>query len=404
MNLICLDDDPRMEPALRRFAVRLGHAVRFHTAAASFKTDVQARPPDLIVLDLELGQENGIDIIHWLAQAQTRAPLILLSGHGDDLLDTARRIARASGIEVLGVVSKGRIVRDLPPLLARGRCESAPAVPVPVPVPTPTQAAGAQLLTVGDLARCIREDRIEPYFQPIVEPGDGRLRGAEVLARLRLPSGRVLGPAAFIPLAESAGLLMALSESLFAGVLRLKPQLMPLKLGFLSVNLSAAALDHDRAIALVRGLLAGLQDCCRLAVEMTETAAMADSPPARDLTARISLLGASLSMDDFGTGYSSIRALTELPFDTLKIDLSFVSEMFDSAKAQTVLRAIVTLGHSLGLKVVAEGVETEAQRRFLIETGADLAQGFLFGRPMDIAALTRAYGPAVVAAPAALPA
>jgi len=142
MNLICLDDDPRMEPALRRFAVRLGHAVRFHTAAASFKTDVQARPPDLIVLDLELGQENGIDIIHWLAQAQTRAPLILLSGHGDDLLDTARRIARASGIEVLGVVSKGRIVRDLPPLLARGRCESAPAVPVPVPVPTPTRPPG----------------------------------------------------------------------------------------------------------------------------------------------------------------------------------------------------------------------------------------------------------------------
>ena len=396
MNLICLDDDPRMEPTLRRFAVRLGHVLRFYTAVASFKTQVQAQPPDLIVLDLELGQENGIDVIHWLAQAQTPTPLILLSGHGDDLLDTARRIAQASGIEVLGTVSKGRIVRDLPPLLERGRGEAPP--------PVPAQAGTAQVLTVGDLARFIREDRIEPYFQPIVEPGDGRLRGAEVLARLRLPSGRVLGPAAFIPLAESAGLLIALSESLFAGILRLKPQLVPLKLGFLSVNLSAAALDHDRAVALVRGLLVGLQDCCRLAVEMTETAAMADSPPARDLTARISLLGASLSMDDFGTGYSSIRALTELPFDTLKIDLSFVSEMFDSAKAQTVLRAIVTLGHSLGLKVVAEGVETEAQRRFLIETGADLAQGFLFGRPMDIAALTRAYRPAAVEVRVELPA
>ena len=81
-----------------------------------------------------------------------------------------------------------------------------------------------------------------------------------------------------------------------------------------------------------------------------------------------------------------------------------ISEMFDSAKARTVLRAIVTLGRSLGLKVVAEGVETEAQRRFLIETGADLAQGYLFGRPMDIAALVRAYGPAALAVPAALPA
>jgi len=396
MDLLCLDDDPRMEPALRRFALRMGHALRFHTAAASFKVALAEATPDLIVLDLELGQENGIDIIHWLARCQTRVPLILLSGHGDDLLDTARRIAQASGIEVLGAVNKGQIVRDLPPLLAQGRRAAAP--------PPPAKAAGAQVLTTADLAHFIREDRIEPHFQPIVDPIDGRLRGAEVLARLRLPSGRLLGAPAFIPLAESAGLLMPLSESLFAQILRLRPQLMPLQLGFLSVNLSAALLDHDRAVALVRGLLDGLRDCCGLAVEMTETAAMADSPPARDLTARISLLGATLSMDDFGTGYSSIRALTELPFDTLKIDLSFVSEMFDSAKAQTVLRAIVTLGHSLGLKVVAEGVETQAQRRFLIETGADLAQGYLFGRPMDIAALVRAYQPAARGFPASLPA
>ena len=394
MNLICLDDDPRMEPALRRFAMRMGHTVRFHTAPATFKTDVEAQTPDLIVLDLQLGQENGIDIIQWLARTQTRAPLILLSGHGDDLLDTARRIARASGIEVLGAVGKGQIVRDLPPLLEQGRREAVAPVP----------SAGALVLTPADLERYIREDRFEPYFQPIVDPRDGRLRGVEVLARLRLASGQILGAPAFIPLAESAGLLMALSESLFARIVRLRPQLVPLQLGFLSVNLSAAAMDHDRAIALVRMLLEGLGDCCRLAVEITETAAMADSPPARDLAARISLLGATLSMDDFGTGYSSIRALTELPFDTLKIDLSFVAEMFDSAKAQMVLRAIVTLGHSLGLKVVAEGVETEAQRRFLIETGVDLGQGYLFGRPMDIASLVRAYGPAVVAVPVALPA
>ena len=80
MNLICLDDDPRMEPTLRRFVLGLGHGVRFHTATASFKLDVAAQLPDLIMLDLELGQENGIDVIHWLAQRATAPPLILFSG------------------------------------------------------------------------------------------------------------------------------------------------------------------------------------------------------------------------------------------------------------------------------------------------------------------------------------
>ena len=162
-------------------------------------------------------------------------------------------------------------------------------------------------------------------------------------------------------------------------------------MGFLSVNLSAAALEPERTIALVRGLVEGLAGCCRVRVEMTETFAMADSQTVRELTAQIHLLGVGLAIDDFGTGYSSIRALSELPFDTLKVDLSFVSEMFDSPKSGNVLSAIVALGQRLGLKVVAEGVETEAQRRFLTQLGADMVQGYLFGRPMEPADLVRAF-------------
>jgi len=129
-------------------------------------------------------------------------------------------------------------------------------------------------------------------------------------------------------------------------------------------------------------------------VELTETARIADSQPVRELAAQVSLLGASLAVDDFGTGYSCIRALTELPFDTLKVDLSFVAEMFDSAKAMKMLIAIIALGHGLGLKVVAEGVETEAQWRVLVESGADLLQGYLFGRPMDILEFVQTRSPA----------
>jgi CheY-like chemotaxis protein len=100
-------------------------------------------------------------------------------------------------------------------------------------------------------------------------------------------------------------------------------------------------------------------------------------------------MGVSLAIDDFGIGYSSMRALAELPFDTLKIDLSFVSEMFDSPKALRLLRAMISFGQRLELQVVAEGVETEAQRRLLIAEGVDLAQGYLFGRPMPADALAQ---------------
>jgi len=389
MKFICLDDDPRMEPALRRFAKQLGHEVEFHTAGATFKAQIKRQTPDLVLLDLSLGQESGIDIIAWLAQAQIQVPIVLLSGQGDDLLDTARRIATASGILVLGAVSKGQLVRDLPPLLAqRGGSAQPPLI----------RPAAAPHLTSDELDRYIQAGRIEPYFQPIVSAADRQLRGAEVLARLRLPSGQILGAPAFIPLAEATGLILPLTAALFNRVITLASQLEPLHLEFLAVNLSAATLEQQPTIALVRRLIDGLAGRCQVRVELTETARIADSQPVRELAAQISLLGASLAVDDFGTGYSCIRALTELPFDTLKVDLSFVAEMFDSTKAMKMLLAIIALGHGLGLKVVAEGVETEAQWRVLVESGADLLQGYLFGRPMDILEFVQTRGPARITA------
>ena len=384
MIVLCLNDNPRLESAVRRFAERLGHEVHFHAESTSFQAQVAAQPPDLVVLDLALDQKRGIDTIAWLAQAQVRAPLVLLSGQGDDLLNAARRSAEASGIEVPGTVNTEQLFRDLPPLLARALRDTR----------QPPQAARSGL-TPAALAQYIHERRIEPYFQAIVSPGNERLHGAKVLARLRLPSGEVLAAETIIPLAESAGLILPLTEALFARLIEYKAQLRPLNLGFLSVNLSATALDDQppvalvRTLVLVRTLIDGLAGCCQLRVELTEAAAMADSQPIRDLTAQISLLITSRAMDGFGTGDSSIRTLTELPFDTVKIDLSFVADMFDSTKARRMLLAIIALGRGLGLKVVAEGIETPAQHQFLMEHGGELMQGHLFEHPMDINAFTQ---------------
>jgi EAL domain-containing protein (putative c-di-GMP-specific phosphodiesterase class I) len=383
MNLTCLDDDPRMERTLRRFAGQLGHGMRYHATSTAFKEDVLQHPPDLILLDLELGQETGLAVVQWLAEQGIKAPLVLLSGHGDELLDTARRIASASGLQVHGAVNKAAMVRDLPSLLADF---------VPPPAPAAQQQAALPDLPDGDgLAAQIAGGQVEPFFQPIVAC-DGRLCDAEVLTRIRLPDGSVLGAAQVIPLAESAGLILPLTEALFERLIASRNTLCELALDHLSVNLSVAQLDVALTTALVRRLMDGLAGCCRVRVELTESSGLSDSQPVRKLGAQLRLLGASLAMDDFGIGYSSIRALAELPYDTLKIDLSFVAELFDSHKAERLLGAMLVMSESLGLTVVAEGVETEAQRAWLCAAGVDRLQGYLFGAPMPLADLVRSFG------------
>lgn len=207
MRLICLDDDPRIEAVLGRFLKRFGHAVDFHVSVASFKAALASDLPDLVLLDLGLGRENGIDVIHWLAETHPGIPVVLLSGHGDDLLDTARRIAHSTGIQVLGAVSKSRMVKELPAILEKGVTAERHRLD--------QDLKALSLLTRQDLERQIRGGGIVAHFQPIVSPADGRLKGAEMLARLRLPSGQILGADQFIPLAEASGLIYEVTETLF---------------------------------------------------------------------------------------------------------------------------------------------------------------------------------------------
>jgi EAL domain-containing protein (putative c-di-GMP-specific phosphodiesterase class I)/DNA-binding response OmpR family regulator len=385
MRLTCLDDDPRIESVLGRFLRRLGHSVEFHTSVASFKTALSADLPELVLLDLGLGQDNGIDVMQWLAQAHPHLPVILLSGHGDSILDTARRVGRSTGVKVLGSVSKARMVQDLPPLIAPAHSEHSSAPGLDIVTTTP--------LTPAELEQLIRRGAITPYFQPIVAPGIQHLVGAEALARLRLPDGRVMNAGEFIPLAESNDLLFPLTEALFRELLNARPILAPLGMRFLSVNLSPLILEERRSLELVRDLVDGMQGVCALKIEITETAASNHPDLMQSVAARIHLMGVSLAIDDFGVGYSSMRALAELPFDTLKIDMSFVSEMMKSNKALKLLRAMVHFGQALDLEVVAEGVETDQQRALLIDAQVDLAQGYLFGAPMPADRLARAFAP-----------
>jgi diguanylate cyclase (GGDEF)-like protein/PAS domain S-box-containing protein len=242
----------------------------------------------------------------------------------------------------------------------------------------------------ADLREGLRLGQFLLYYQPQVDDDTG-LTGAEALVRWRHPRRGMVSPAEFIPLAEDTGLILPLGQwvletacaqlAAWAG----QPQTADL---VLAVNVSSRQFYHPDFVAQVRGALNQHgADPRRLKLELTESLLLDNI---EDTIAKMAMLkteGVGFSLDDFGTGYSSLTYLKRLPLDQLKIDQSFIRDILTDPNDAVIARAIVALAHSLGLAVIAEGVETAAQRDFLIEHGCRAFQGYFYGRPGPVEAL-----------------
>ena len=242
-----------------------------------------------------------------------------------------------------------------------------------------------------DLRKGLERGELINYYQPIVWLPGGAIAGFEALARWRRPEG-VVAPGEFLPVACETGLINAMNKVLLRQACE---QLRSWQTQFpaqpplvMSVNISPPEFGRPELPAAIRSTLqqSGLQPGS-LQLEVMETIAMGDAEAA-DVLAKFKALGVRLSIDDFGTGYSSLSRLQRLPVDSLKIDRSFISGMDRDKEALEIVRIIITLAHNLGLKVVAEGVETAEQARQLTELGCELAQGYYFARPADPETIT----------------
>jgi diguanylate cyclase (GGDEF)-like protein len=241
-----------------------------------------------------------------------------------------------------------------------------------------------RLALVGELRAAIDSGALTVTYQPKLEVASGRIVGAEALARWPHPTRGAVHPDVFIPIAEHTGQIAALTRVVLIDALRdcRRWRDAGLDLG-VAVNLSARGLLADRLVEEVAGLLAALGlPASALTLEVTEGQVMTDFEQAVRALGQLSDLGVHLAVDDFGTGYSSLGYLRELPVDEMKIDQSFVVGMASDAGDQAIVEAAVTLGHSLGLRVVAEGVDDAETHRRLAAMGCDLLQGFHIGRPM----------------------
>lgn len=245
--------------------------------------------------------------------------------------------------------------------------------------------ASQRLIITNGLRSAIERNEFSPRFQPIVAAESGRILGAELLLRWHPPEGEV-SPAVFIPIAEMTGAIVSIGAWVFHQACRAEVdwrRRWGANAPYVSVNVSVRQLSEE---ALADDFAATLRetgaDPARLLLEITETSLMADVETNLRILRRLADLGLRVAVDDFGTGYSSLAQLTRLPVNVLKIDRAFVDGIDKSEESRTIIRAVIGLGHALGLKLVAEGVETGAQQRELCVYGCDFIQGYYFHRPL----------------------
>lgn len=236
------------------------------------------------------------------------------------------------------------------------------------------------------LRRALEENQLEVFYQPRLRLPDRRLEGAEALVRWRHPERGLLAPGQFVPLAEDTGLIVPLGEQVLRQACAQARRWQLDGKGELrvSVNLSVKQLRQGNLVSLVRQTLedSGLAPHL-LELELTESLLLDDVDNAISVCRQLRALGVSLAIDDFGTGYSSLSYLKRFPMDYVKIDRSFIAELDQSDEDAAIVRAIIAMAHTLDLKVVAEGVETEAQCDFLRGQRCDEVQGYLFSPPIE---------------------
>ncbi len=238
----------------------------------------------------------------------------------------------------------------------------------------------------NDLRRALQTDEFFVVYQPIVDLETGHLRGVEALARWRHPQRGLVPPLEFIPIAEETGLINALGARVLSEscdqFMRWRATLGDAAPTSVAVNLSRAQLRQSDLTEMVhRELLRSGMQPQWLRLEVTESLAMQDSG-ALAVLHQLKGLGVSLALDDFGTGYSSLACLHEIPVDVLKIDRSFVKPLGQSNHRRVLIQATVLVARALGIRTIAEGVETQEQARLLDELGCSMAQGYLYGHPM----------------------
>lgn len=394
-TLLIVDDEPQVRKLLETLLQHEGYQTLSAGSGEEALQLVARQPPDLILLDIMMPGMDGYEVATQLKGDETTAgiPIIMLSALSEP---SARVSGLESGAEEFISKPIERVelwlrVRNLLRLKVRGDL-----------VNKSRELSLRQTgMNVHDLARqdlehalrlAVERHEFTVHYQPKVEVASGRLCALEALLRWERPDYGAVSPAVFVPILESLGLIVPVGRWVIEQVCQQIAEWQRGAIGSVevSVNVSGHQLIEGDLIADIARILAqtGVEPYW-LEVELTEGSLMENTQHTIASLQRLHAMGVKISIDDFGTGYSSLAYLRRFPIDTLKIDIAFIREVTSNPQDAAITRTIIELAHSLNLRVVAEGVETQAQLAFLKEAGCDQIQGYLFSRPLPVETLER---------------
>jgi EAL domain-containing protein (putative c-di-GMP-specific phosphodiesterase class I)/ActR/RegA family two-component response regulator len=364
-RLLVVDDDERIRTYIEKVGREMGYETRSLDGPEGLGKVLQEFDPHAVLLDLVMPGMDGIEILKSLATRKCAVPILLMSGMDRRTLGAAQRLGREHGLRICGGMEK-------------------PFTPIQLRTALEDVMATHRSVADDDLRRALTDDELVVYYQPKVDTQTGRPLGVEALVRWNHPQYGLLLPAYFLPLAERSGTISDVTR--WVGQRALEQLARWAREGIeltMAINVPAQDLarqtfpDEWGALMARAGIPAE-----RVILEVTENQAMSTAITTTEVLTRLRLQGVELAIDDFGTGFSSMSLLQRLPFSEVKIDKSFTMEAVTNEDARTIVRATIDLGHNLGLRVVAEGVENKETWQLLAEMGCDEVQGYCIGYPM----------------------
>jgi EAL domain-containing protein (putative c-di-GMP-specific phosphodiesterase class I) len=376
---LVVDDDDFVRSLLLRQLAALGftRVDGADSVSAACQRLASAERYDVVLCDLVMPGADGVELLREIATLQAGAALLLVSRADHKTLRSVEELARGRGLWVLGALRKPVALPDLRGLLMR-LAGGAPA-----------RAPSAGAIDPAELDAALRAGAIQAYVQPKVGVRDRALVGVEALARWPRAGAPPVSPEVFVAVAERHGLIDALTENVArqalqaCGAWKRDGLCTRVAINVAMVSLSRLQLPETlAALAAASGV-----EPWQVTVEVTESGVMADPVTALDVLTRLRLRGFELAIDDFGAGYSSLKQLQRVPFNELKVDMSFVRPMLEDREARHIVESSVRLARELGLRSVAEGVESEGHLVQLEQIGCDVAQGFFIARPLPAAQL-----------------
>jgi EAL domain-containing protein (putative c-di-GMP-specific phosphodiesterase class I)/ActR/RegA family two-component response regulator len=383
--VLVVDDDPFMREITAELLRQLGIAdIRLAgDGAEALAAMDRSGPFDMVLCDLDMAGMDGIQLLRHLSERDFDGAVTVISGAGADVLATAADLARLHGLRLAGALTKPISTTEL----------SAALDTFPLSAPhagaTGGQALRQPLISPAELRRGLAAGSVEIHVQPKVTVVDRRVVGAEALLRWRGANGDVLPPASILPVAEEQGLVNDLTLAVFHQAVAALAEWRRAGLDLrISVNLSR---DNLASLSLPDAMgeavrAAGI-DPSRITLEVSQTGVLEDISVGMEVVGRLRLKGFGISIDDYGLGYSSLGQLKNLPVTEIKVARSFVEGAEADDTLSEILGSSATLGRSLGLSVVAEGVETVEVLALLESLGCDEMQGYLVSRPMPVADL-----------------